>query len=40
LALLRERLALTFGEGGRLRIRSQPGDSTVSIDIARAEAQT
>jgi two-component system, LytTR family, sensor histidine kinase AlgZ len=39
LALLRERLALTFGDRGRLRIESHPGDSTVFIDITRAEAQ-
>jgi LytS/YehU family sensor histidine kinase len=35
LALLRERLSLTFGDRGRLRIESRPGDTAVWIDIDR-----
>jgi LytS/YehU family sensor histidine kinase len=38
LALLRERLSLTFGDRGRLRLESQPGDTAIIIDIDRPEA--
>jgi sensor histidine kinase YesM len=36
LALLRDRLQMTLGEGGRLSVQSQPGNTTVAMDIANA----